>query len=71
MFVGHVFGVGGMCNTCKVHYYFFMLLMLGMYLADAANPHRTLFCRARGGGGGNLPRFWVGMCPGRTKKVDP
>ena len=20
------------------------------------------------GGGGNLPRFWVGMCPGRTKK---
>ena len=22
MFVGHVFGVGGMCNTSKVHYYF-------------------------------------------------
>ena len=21
-----------------------------------------------GGGRGNLPRFWVGMCPGRTKK---
>ena len=21
-----------------------------------------------GGGRGNLPRFWVGMCPGRAKK---
>ena len=21
-----------------------------------------------GGGGGSLPRFWVGMCPSRTKK---
>ena len=27
------------------------------------------FCiTCEGGGGSNLPRFWVGMCPGRTIK---